>query len=293
MPASPSGYLAHDIGVVTGSFYDADGFLGVSIDAYGEQNGGVQPYENHQPHGYFSRPHDPDSDGEGNVGRGCTVQYATEGGQGHAWPCSDPRLLERLPQFAKGSSCNYGGPLLRQPGFSFFDGGSGSFTLSVPYGFDDEGKPSKSMLVALDVREGGSETLSVRHGDGMGVTMSAGSAVLRNNAGDVYVEVNDEGVVLNGSTQVNGGLACGAVEAALPAALSVPTVSALTAMTVYMDAVAAAMESVGDSTTGVLYSADGLLIKAAFIAIGAAATACSVAATLVLADIPAKNLSST
>lgn len=97
-----------DLGMVALSEYDADGWLGVSYDAYGEQNSGIHPAELHSPHGFYSRPLDPDTDGAGNPTIGCNVWWSWEGNDAHAMLGSDPRLVANLPPLLKGEAIFYG-----------------------------------------------------------------------------------------------------------------------------------------------------------------------------------------
>lgn len=277
MPHSKGGYLAWDLGTVTGSFYDEDGFLGLTPDAYGEERSGVEPYESHLPHGVFARPHDPDRGADGAPGRGCTLLQAMEGGRGHAFMCSDPRVVERLPQVSKGSGGIYGGPLNKDPSFGVFDGDSGAFTLAVGYAHGADGKPTKTCLIAIDNRTPGQEAVTIRHGDGMSITMLAGgknSTVIKNKGGDAYLEVNDDGIVQNGATQVNGGMVVGALPAATPVATSPAVIATFNALIAGLNSVAASA---------------GLTAPASV----AAAQIASQAATAAMAKIPAQNLSAT
>lgn len=100
--------LEHDIGAAVWSGYDPDGFLTVQIDAFGEGDSGLQPYELHHPLGFSSRPRDPDTSPDGTPGQACRVLYATQGGVGHAWLAYDPRAIPGLPALQKGESMQYG-----------------------------------------------------------------------------------------------------------------------------------------------------------------------------------------
>lgn len=99
-----------DIGCAVMSSYDVDGFLGVQIDAYGEQGSGVHPYEAHHLHGFISRPADPVADASGapDTSNACNVMFALEGGRGHAWVLEDPRVVPFLPTLRPGEAMFYG-----------------------------------------------------------------------------------------------------------------------------------------------------------------------------------------
>lgn len=227
-----AGYLEWDIGVAVFSEYNKDSFPTVQINAYGEQQSGVPPYEQHSPHGMISRPHDPETDGAGTPIIGCTVLYALDGGQGHAWVQSDPRIIPLLPQIEKGGYCSYGG-LLKNPSFHNVDGLTGSQTIYVPYKIEND-VASKCMTIEINVDTDGEESISIIHGSGAALTIvedsGSVSSILKNAAGDAYLEVNDQGVVINGPLTLNGSLNAGGPVGALPLAMAIPTVTALAAL---------------------------------------------------------------
>jgi hypothetical protein len=117
--------LEWDFGIATYSEYDADGFLGVQIDVYGEERSGCAPLEVHAPFGFGSRPLDP---AEG--GLGCHALWAWEGSHGHVWLAGDPRITAKLPKLTKGGSIQY----CAAGAYALFDGETGDFTVHVPAG---------------------------------------------------------------------------------------------------------------------------------------------------------------
>jgi len=102
--------LEFDLGLAMASFIDADGFMGVQIDAIGEGKSGLQPYELHHPFGFVSRPSDPTVDANGNASGGCTVLFATEGSRGHAFLFADGRVIPNLVNIKPGESAMYAAP---------------------------------------------------------------------------------------------------------------------------------------------------------------------------------------
>lgn len=104
--SGPKDYIGLDLAVATLSAYDDDDFPGVQHDAFGK--GGTPPYEQHSPHGFLSRPLDPDLDAKGQPKLGCQVLIGMEGGRGHAWLSHDPRVIPKLPRLLKGESMVYG-----------------------------------------------------------------------------------------------------------------------------------------------------------------------------------------
>lgn len=210
--------LNFDIGIAMLSEYDRDGFPTVQIDAYGEKLSGAEPYELHSVHGIVSRPHDPDTDSDGNPGLGCQVLFANEGGRGHAWLCSDPRVIPLLPPVKKGGFASYGGKL-KNPAFHYVDGDTGSTTFYVPYRIEND-VAQRAMTIELNVENENEESLSIIHGSGAAVTISEKdgkvSTVIKNQKGDAYIEVNDDGVVVNGQLVVNGALHAGGLTGGFP-----------------------------------------------------------------------------
>lgn len=219
-----SDVIEFDIGTALYTAYDDDGFLTVQIDAYGGQQSGVIPYEVHSPHGLLTRPHDPDDDGE------CQVLYGLEGGRGHAWFCSDPRVIPYIPQITKGGTVLYGGKV-KAPSYTAFDGDTNSVVTYVPYQVDENGIAQKAMTFAFNVDNEGSESIEVTHGSGASfyIAESGGSVsvVLKNASGSSYIEVNDDGIVLNGSVTVQGGFNAGGPGGAQNLVLGPPLVALL------------------------------------------------------------------
>jgi hypothetical protein len=117
--------FAWDLGVAMYSEYDADGFLGIQVDVYGEEQSGCPALEAHGHFGFLSRPRDPDPDGAG-----CHALYAWEGNRGHVWLAGDPRVTAKLPRLKKGGSVHY----CAAGGYALFDGESGAYTVHVPAG---------------------------------------------------------------------------------------------------------------------------------------------------------------
>lgn len=195
-------YLSFDIGVAMLTTYDEDGFPVVQVDAFGEENSGVVPYEHHSQFGIISRPHDPAD------GQGCQVLYAMEAGRGHAWVLSDPRVIPLLPPIDKGGSCIYGGNI-KAPAFFNIDGLTNSMMFYVPYALDDDGVPQKAMSIGISVDNAGDENITIVHGEGTAVILKKDSVLLKNAGGDAYIEVNASGIILNGAVTIQGGASIG------------------------------------------------------------------------------------
>jgi len=210
------GALRFDLGVSTYTERDADGYYRVQIDWPGGKGG--QPVESYHPCGFLGRPRDPSVDPNGRPHIGGTTLWAWEGSQGHAIPLSDPRVAGRLPEVKKGGSIQYADTSAgaEKAPFALFDGANGSWQLYVPYG-------STAATIAVDVSMPGVESVQIVHGAGMKIVMTAGgknSVVIHNRTGNAYLEVNDEGVIINGNSKIVGSLIAGNVGAAESVALA-------------------------------------------------------------------------
>lgn len=222
-----------DISTATASVYDADGFLGIQVQRYGGKASSCPPIELMQPFGFGSRPLDPDVDSEGQPTLGCATLYATEGDKLHAWLGPDPRLVKKQPQGAKGSSWMWSatGSLV------MLDGEKGTFQVYIPYS-----NGSKTATITYDLTMSGAESMQLIHGDGMAITMTAGGAnsiIIKNKAGDAYIEINDSGIVLNGNVKINGGAVLGSPASALPVALAPPLLAYLASVVAALGALPA------------------------------------------------------
>lgn len=112
---------------------DADGFIGLQVDVYGEQKSGAPPFEAHFPPGIIHRHRDPDVGPDGQPTLGANVLYAWEGNTGHAIPLTDPRVVALLP-----NTVEPGGTLLYahrddgQLSIMRLSGTDGAFVVYVP-----------------------------------------------------------------------------------------------------------------------------------------------------------------
>jgi len=202
-----------DLSVSMLSVVDDDGFMGVQPEVYGDSPSMV-PFELHHSFGFVARPRDPDVDDNSTVepGGGCTILTATEGDKSYAWLAGDPRYVAAYPEPKKGGSCQYGATGT----FGSIDGEDGTWTKYVPCEFDANGTATKAHLIQAGLDPLGKRVLSFVHSDGMAVTMVDETVVIQNAAGDVYLQVDADGVVINGSVKVVGGFDVG--EATFPLA---------------------------------------------------------------------------
>lgn len=201
--------LRWDAGTAMGSEYSG-GFLTVQPDFYGDKAGGEGGIVQH-PYGFLGRPADPDGDGS------CQVLHAYEGDQLHAIPTQDARALAKLPALSKGGSVQYGS----DGGFASFDPDTHTHTLYIPTDFDASGTPTKAHLFQIGKDTTGKRCITILHADGPAITVLEGgkkSIVIKNAASDAYVEVNDDGITLNGKTTIKGGLTANEGAAVVPVA---------------------------------------------------------------------------
>jgi phage baseplate assembly protein gpV len=186
------------LGSCTYSEYDVDGFLGIQVDGFGEDESGVPPYETWHPFGFVGRPLDPDSDGS------CAVLIFFDGDEGFTVAMSDSRAAALIPPVKKGGSSQYATPkALTTRSFDVHDGDDGTKQIYIEY-FD--GGTLKAHVVTIGLDANGKAFCEFLHGDGMGLTCIEKVAMLRNAPGSVYVSVDDDGATINGNTKINGSL---------------------------------------------------------------------------------------
>jgi len=80
--------------------------------------------------------------------------------------------------------------------------------LYAPYEFGGAAA-GKAHVVTLDTTAG-NESIAIVHGDGLAITMHDGKIVLKNAAGDAFIELGPDGIILNGNVTVTGGMVVGA-----------------------------------------------------------------------------------
>jgi hypothetical protein len=208
-----------DFAQVVLSEYDDDKHLGLSLDHYGEAESGGQSAEAMAPLGMLARPVDPETANDGSPEVASEALLMTVGDRLYAIALNDPRTMKDLPPLKKGGFITY---CPASPGsFGIFDGldpkgvnRAGSFTLSTKY---TSGSNKRAHLLQMDVRTDGQEAVSLKHGEGMGLQITSGglnSAVLRNAAGNAFVETNDEGLVFAGKVKAQGSMVVGQMAAA-------------------------------------------------------------------------------
>lgn len=80
----------------------------------------------------------------------------------------------------------------------------------------DLGAVDRAHALALDTSES-NESVSLVHALGMALLMTKEKVViLKNAAGDAYIQIDDDGVTINGNTKLNGGVVFGDAPTAVP-----------------------------------------------------------------------------
>ncbi len=159
-----------------------------------------------------------------------------------------------------------GGSAIPAPGQLIFAGYGGGFhsqsqtaadsgdqkadiqTFYCPYQFTD-GVAAKAHSITMDPTTG-NESISIVHGDGFSITMTTESLVLRNAAGDVYLELNADEFVVNGNMKVRGGfqtLDPAGTPTLLPLAKSTELLAWSVAVATWQTAVVAALSALGQT----------------------------------------------
>jgi hypothetical protein len=194
--------ISVDVGVATLSEHNADGFLTVQHDAYGDEGSDSMPLSH--TYGFVSRPRDPvvGENGQPNQGEGCNLLVLQDGTQQRALLLEDPRYVNPVPLLDKGGSAQYAVTDEGQPSYHLIYAEDGTQQIYVPVGTD------KAHQVTIGKDGAGEPTLELIHADGMAVVMFDGKVVLK-GSGDAYIEVGPSGVTINGALTLNGGLAAG------------------------------------------------------------------------------------
>lgn len=146
--------------------------------------------------------------------------------------------LNRLISLTEGivAMVQYGGGL-----FSItdrVDGGAGSTAVLYTPQKNSSGDTLRAHAIALDTTSS-NLSVSIVHANGHAVLLTQqNKVVIKNAAGDVYVEVSAGGVVINGNTQLVGGLVVSpGIPNPQPVALAPPLVTFVGALTTLANAV--------------------------------------------------------
>lgn len=193
--------LRFELGQAIQSSYDPTGFLKVQHDGLGESPN-VGSSEVLHPGGLAYRGRDPElgPDGKALDGGGCKVLVAFDGTDYRIIYVGDQRAIARIPPLTKGGSVQYADT-----------GKDGPISIDVHSG--DDG--TKQIYVEIDNsahvitvgRDGnGDPVVEFTHADGMALSFFKKKAILKNAAGDCYIELNEGGGTLNGNFKVVGDI---------------------------------------------------------------------------------------
>lgn len=203
------------------TLYNLTGIGGFEADAEGDESG-EQAHEQEVfgAFGVIGRPRAPSMLGSALSWLEVLAARTSDGLV--AFGFRDLRLHARFPNPKAGSIAfvGYGGAFL-----SFDDTAANSgdekasiATLYVPYEWTN-GVPSKAHVLVLDPTSG-NPSVTLVHAEGHGIVLNKdGGAIIKNAAGDAYIEVNAAGGTLNGNWKVQGSLLVGTGVAAFPVAL--------------------------------------------------------------------------
>lgn len=223
-----------EIGVAALSDYDEDNHLQIQIDSPGiDGSEGTHPAEALSPNGVHSRPLDPDKGPKGEVGLGEGMLIITMGDRRYVLPIGDPRDVAegRVPKLKKGGKQLVGGAGSYRS-FINIDGEDpsgakqpGSVMISASYA---KNGAKKSLGLSFNVRDAGSEDISLVHGDGARVTVDKDGTTISAPDGSSYIQVSNDGAILAGTSTVQGALTVGQQLAADQVVLFKPLLAVLT-----------------------------------------------------------------
>lgn len=174
-----------DVYKTTLSKYDENGFIGVQL----ELDGGDGPLaELHHPFGFSSRPLDPDDDGD------CSAYGFQTGDEYHALLGYDRRIIPKIPQLPKGSSCQYSAT----GSYHMIQGDTGTATIYVPYANN-----TKTLTIQCNAE---TEAISIIQGDGSAVIVSSDGVTIRSPDGSTWYEQKNGSHVFSGDVTFTGSL---------------------------------------------------------------------------------------
>lgn len=212
MPAATRGGLMFDLGTAVHTAYDDEGWIGVRLDGYGEEESGMGDSELQTQFGFTSRPVDRDDAG------GCDILYAHAGNsESFAWLGTDRRYTNKCPPLFQGSSAQWNS----HGGFFLLDTEQDTATLYVPMG-------NEAHVVTVGVDANAEKVISLQHSNGSYITVNKDGITMR-GVGDAFANINGNKVALNGEVTTTASMTVGGV-AALSVAKADPIVAYLSAL---------------------------------------------------------------
>lgn len=186
--------MVMDLGVVTHTAYDDEGWIGVRIDGFGGDDGGLGDSELQTPFGFTSRPVDREQNGIG-----CECLYAHSGNsESFAWFGKDPRFTDKCPPLYQGSSAQWAS----NGAFSLLDTESSSYKLYVPRG-------SSAHSVTVGEASDGVDLIEFRHSSGAMLYCAPDTGWVMRGVGDAFTSIDGDAFNVNGNATVTGALTVG------------------------------------------------------------------------------------
>lgn len=249
--------------------YDANGFLGVQFDGYGDTGAGLVDVEVFRPIGIFGRPPAAALDANGEV---TFTSWALSLWDGDdltgALVLNDPRVQSKLPEVSEEGGAGLHG---FDGAWCLFDSEKHTYTLYQPIEFDSSGTPTKAHLLTIGLDGNGTPIVELVHANGQSVTMLGDAFVLSSNDGSSRFELGAGGAITAvGNMQCTGGIAAGALP--LPLLKAAPAISHLGTVQTALTAVQGALSALAAIPVN---SAAGTAITAAGVAIGVALSSLS------------------
>lgn len=170
---------------------DTDGFYGVQRTGHGGKESGLTPDRLYHPYGFIGIHRDPTSSGAGQL-----FYQRFGSGEGFAWLVGDPRDVNVIPPVKNGGSCQYAADGC----FQIFDPDTHTKSTYIPYA------DGKAHLETVGVDGNGTPIMEYVHGNGMALTMLDRTLVLKNADGDSYIQLDDNGCILNANLKVTGAV---------------------------------------------------------------------------------------
>ncbi len=162
----------------------------------------VASYDLMHPLGFASRAPaaKTGSNGKPVGGGGCRMLIGFDGTEITCELKGDPRDLERLPPLpAEGGAVMYA-PGAAAPSFHVINSKDGTHQIYVEIG-------ESSHVITVGKDANGESVLSITHADGMAIEMFRKKTIIKNGAGDCYIELNESGGTLNGNWKIVGDIA--------------------------------------------------------------------------------------
>lgn len=217
--------------------YDSEGILRAQPDGAGEARLGS--FEILAPLGLVARAPSAatDSTGKPSGGGGCKLFVLKDGTDYRVMLLGDQRDLVKIPPLPVEGGAALVAPGCPVPSFHVISSKDGTHQFYV-----EVGDSAHVATIGLDAN--GDSIIEWVHARGMALTFFRDTAVLKNRTGNAYVELNDEGIILNGNCKVTGAFDVGATS--FPLVMAPPLVVELQALQTALVTVGAALTAITD-----------------------------------------------